>query len=84
MSGEMQREILLNDGLGTDHRVKYLDEGRVTVEKITRIVSEFGAEDYIKYSMPAKVRLSDIYNWPFTEDLKRQISEFHAQFNHSE
>ena len=78
--GEMEREILIEDGLGGLHKVKYLDENRVTVQTVKRYVSEFGAEDTTTYSMPAKVRLHQIDSWPYTEDLKTQISSFHAQF----
>ena len=76
----MEREILLEDGLGGLHKVKYLDENRVTVQTVKRYVSEFGAEDTTTYSMPAKVRLHQIDSWPFTEDLKTQIRDWHAQF----
>ena len=76
----MEQEILLEDGLGGQHRVKYLDENRVTVQTVTHYVSEFGAEDYINYGMPAKVRLHQIDSWPYTEELKTQILSFHAQF----
>jgi len=30
--------------------------------------------------MPAKVRLHQIDTWPYTEELKIQIKDFHAQF----
>ena len=80
MSGEMEREILLEDGLGGLHKVKYLDENRVTVQTVKRYVSEFGAEDTATYTMPAKVRLDQIDDWPYTEELKTQILSFHAQF----
>ena len=76
----MEKEILLEDGLGGLHKVKYLDENRVTVQTVTRYVSEFGEEDYVQYGMPAKVRLHQIDTWPYTEELKTQISSFHAQF----
>ena len=78
--GEMKREILLEDGLGVLHKVKYLDENRVTVQTVKRYVSEFGEEDTATYSMPAKVRLHQIDSWPYTEELKTQILSFHAQF----
>ena len=76
----MEREILLEDSLGALHKVKYLDENRVTVQTVTRYVSEFGEEDTTTYGMPAKVRLHQIDSWPFTEDLKTQIRDWHAQF----
>jgi len=80
MSGEMEQEILLEDGIGGEHKVKYLDENRVTVQTLTRYVSEYGTEDYVRYSMPCKVRLHQIDSFPYTEELKMQIKEFHAQF----
>ena len=80
MSGEMKREILLEDGLGGHHRVKYLDENRVIVQTVKHYVSEFGLEDTASYSMPAKVQLHQIDDWPYTEDLKTQIRNWHAQF----
>ena len=76
----MEREILLEDGLGGLHRVKYLDENRVTVQTVKHYVSEFGLEDKASYSMPAKVRLHQIDTWPYTEELKTQIRNWHAQF----
>ena len=78
--GEMEREILLEDSLGVLHKVKYLDENRVTVQTVKRYVSEFGAEDTATCTMPAKVRLHQIDDWPYTEELKTQILSFHAQF----
>jgi len=78
--GEMEREILLEDGLGGLHKVKYLDENRVTVQTVKRYVSEFGEEDTATYSMPCKVRLHQIDSFPYTEELKTQILSFHAQF----
>ena len=80
MSGEMEREILIEDSLGVLHKVKYLDENRVTVQTVKRYVSEFGEEDTATYSMPAKVRLHQIDSWPYTEELKSQIRNWHAQF----
>ena len=76
----MKREILLEDSLGALHKVKYLDENRVTVQRCMRYVSEFGEEDITTYAMPAKVRLHQIDSWPYTEELKTQILSFHAQF----
>ena len=78
--GEMKREILIEDGLGGLHKVKYLDENRVTVQTVTHYISEYGHEDTATYSMPAKVKLHQIDTWPYTEELKTQISSFHAQF----
>ena len=79
-SGEMEQEILIEDGLGGLHKVKYLDENRVQVQTVKHYVSEFGEEDTATYSMPAKVRLHQIDTWPYTEELKTQILSFHAQF----
>jgi len=80
MSGEIEREILLEDGLGGQHRVKYIDENKVQVQTVKRYVSEFGEEDTVTYSMPCKVRLYQIDSFPYTEELKTQIKDFHAQF----
>ena len=82
----MEREILVDDGIGGEHILKYLDESRVTVQKVTRIQPPEGAEEseYIRYSMPGKVKLHDIDSWPFTEELKIQIKDFHAQFPDAE
>ena len=80
---EMEKEILVNDGVGGEHVLKFLDEDRVTVQSVTRIVSEYGEEDYVRYSMPGKVKLHEIDSWPFTEELKIQITDFHAQFTDS-
>ena len=76
----MEREILLTDEIGVDHRVKYLDEDRVIVETITRYVSEFGAEDTVHVTDPARIRLKDLSRWPLTKGLQRQILVWHAQF----
>jgi len=83
----MEKEILVNDGVGGEHVLKYLDESRVTVQKITRIMRPAGSEeteDYVRYSMPGKVRVEELHSWPFTESLKTQITEFHAQFTVAE
>ena len=53
----MEQEILLEDGLGGEHKVKYLDENRVTVQTVTTY-----ANDVISYSMPAKYRRPDTKN----------------------
>ena len=84
--GEMKREILVEDGVGGEHKVKYLDESRVIVQKVTRIQPPEGSEesDYVRYSMPGKVKLHEIDSWPFTEELKIQITDFHAQFTAAE
>lgn len=75
----MEQEILLEDGLGGEHKVKYLDENRVTVQTVTTY-----ANDVISYSMPAKVKVLNLDDWPFTEELKIQIENFHAQFPDAE
>ena len=78
---EMEQEIYLADGIGGEHRVKYLDENRVIVQTVSRYLIGDGSEtEYINYSMPAKVKLHQLASWPYTEELKSQISEFHAQF----
>ena len=64
--GEMEREILLEDSLGALHKVKYLDENRVIVQRCMRYVSEYGQEDITTYAMPAKVRLHQIDTWPYS------------------
>jgi len=76
----MEREILLEDSFGAVHKVKYLDENRVIVQRCMRYVSESGQEDITTYAMPAKVRLHQIDIWPFSDDLKEQIRDWHAQF----
>jgi len=76
----MEREILLEDGIGGEHKVKYLDENRVTVQTVKRYDLCSDEEDFISYSMPCKVRLHQIDSFPYTEELKMQIKEFHAQF----
>ena len=78
--GEMEREILLTDEIGVDHRVKYLDEDRVIVETLTTYVSEYGKEDYVSTTTPARIRLKDLSRWPLTKGLQRQILVWHAQF----
>ena len=75
----MEREILLEDSLGALHKVKYLDENKVQVQRCMRYVSEYGQEDITTYAMPAKVRLHQIDIWPFSDDLKEQIRAWHAQ-----
>ena len=75
---EMVEEIYLADGIGYEYRVKYLDENRVIVQTVSRYTIGDGSEtEYINYSMPAKVRLHQIDSWPYTEELKTQILEYH-------
>ena len=54
----MVEEIYLDDGIGGEHRVKYLDENRVIVQTVTRYAGAAGdgAAEYLSYSMPAKVK----------------------------
>ena len=76
---EMEEEIYLDDGIGGEHRIKYLDENRITAQKVSRYVIGDGSEtEYINYSMPAKVRLHQIDSWPYTQELKTQILEYHS------
>ena len=81
-NGEMEREILVEDGMGGEHVVKYLDEDRVIVQKILRY-SDHDDEEYVSYALPGRVRLEELHSWPFTQSLKRQIADFHAQFTDS-
>jgi len=75
----MEKEIYLADGIGGEHRVKYLDENRVIVQTVSRYVIGDGSKtEYINYSMPAKVRLHQIDSWPYTQELKTQILEYHS------
>ena len=76
----MVEEIYLDDGIGGEHRVKYLDENRVIVQTVTRYAgaSGDGAAEYVRFTMPAKVRLHQIDSWPYTEELKTQILEYHS------
>jgi len=82
----MEQEIYIADGIGGEHRVKYLDENRVIVQTVTRYKGDdnagglYDVEDHITYSMPAKVKLYQIDTFPYTDILKEQILSFHAQF----
>jgi hypothetical protein len=73
----MDKEIYLADGIGGEHRVKYLDENRVIVQTVTRW-NDLAIGELERFSMPAKVRLHQIDSWPYTEELKIQIKEFHS------
>jgi hypothetical protein len=77
---EMEKEILVDDGIGGEHVLKYLDEDRVIVQKVMRYAGGDNTEEYVKYSMPGKVRIKELHTWPYTEELKTQIADFHAQF----
>tara|TARA_R110000787_G_scaffold16987_2_gene53752 strand:- start:194 stop:424 length:231 start_codon:yes stop_codon:yes gene_type:complete len=72
----MKREILVEDGIGGEHMIKYIDKERVAVQKVMRNDSD----DLIYYSLLSRVPLRELDSWPYTESLKTQISEFHAQF----
>ena len=72
----MKREILVEDGIGGEHMIKYIDKERVAVQKVMRNDSD----DLIYYSLLSSVPLRELDSWPYTESLKTQISEFHAQF----
>jgi len=77
---EMVEEIYLADGIGGEHRVKYLDENRVIVQTVKRYDLCSDEAEYISYGMPCKVKLHQIDSFPYTEELKLQIKEYHAQF----
>ena len=76
----MEQERYINDGIGGEHRVRYLDENRVKVQTVTRYDLCSDEAEYISYGMPAKVQLHQLDTFPYTEELKSQILEFHAQF----
>jgi len=80
----MEQEILIEDGIGGEHMIKYLDEDRVIVQKVLRYAGGDNSEDYVSYSMPGKVRIKELHSWPYTESLKTQIVAFHAQFPDAE
>ena len=71
--GEDQ-EILVSDGIGGDHVIKYLDEDRVIVQKVMRY-----HDQNVSYSKAGLVRLNELHDWPYTERLKNQIADFHEQ-----
>ena len=79
--GEDQ-EILVSDGIGGDHVIKYLDEDRVIVQKVMRYKKSGDQEvsaEHIRYSKAGLVRLNELHDWPYTERLKNQITAFHDQ-----
>tara|TARA_R100001163_G_C4932958_1_gene108109 strand:+ start:62 stop:313 length:252 start_codon:yes stop_codon:yes gene_type:complete len=83
----MEREIYLEDENGGKYLLKYLDEARVIVHTVTEYERPPGSElteDLIRLSMPAKVRLNEIYKWPFTEALKNKILSWHADYPNAE
>ncbi len=73
----MEREILLTDEIGVDHRVKYLDENRVIVETFTKYTCM--GEDYIE-STTARIRIKELGRWPLTKGLQRQIIVWHNKY----
>jgi len=80
----MEREILVEDGIGGEHVIKYLDEDRVIVQKVLRYSGGHDEEEeYVKFAIPGKVRVKELHTWPYTVSLKRQIAAFHAQFTDS-
>ena len=80
----MEREILVEDGVGGEHVIKYLDESRVIVQRVMRYAGGHDEEEeYVRYSIPGKVKLRELDSWPFTEELKSKITAFHAQFTDS-
>ena len=73
----MEEEIYIADGLGGEHRAKYLDENRVIVQKVTRW-NDLAIGELERFSMSGKVKLHDMDTWPFTEKLKAEIRTFHS------
>ena len=73
----MEKEIYIDDGIGGEHRVKYLDENRVIVQKVTRW-NDLAIGELEIFSKPGKVKLHDMDTWPFTEKLKAEIRTFHS------
>ena len=73
----MEKEIYIDDGIGGEHRVKYLDENRVIVQKVTRW-NDLAIGEFERFLMPGKVKLHDMDTWPFTEKLKAEIRTFHS------
>ena len=80
----MERQINIIDESGQEHLLKYLDENRVIVHKVTRYDNGPDEEDVTRYSMPAKVRLEELHKWPFTEGLKKKIVSWHKEFPDAE
>ena len=79
----MEREINVIDENGQEYLLKYVDEERIIVQKVTRYARPKGSEDtgdIIQYSMPGKVWLYELHKWPFTKGLKDQILSWHAEF----
>ena len=78
--GEMENEIYIIDENNQEHRLKYLDEERVIVQPVTRYRSDPAA---IGLGMPCKVSVTELDPWPYTDGLKRKITEFHAEFTNA-
>ena len=87
--GEMESEIYIIDENNQEHRLKYLDENRITVQKVTRYKGKdnagglFTVEDTVQYSMPCKVTVNELAPWPYTDGLKKKILEFHTEFTNA-
>jgi len=75
--GEIENEIYIIDENNQEHRLKYLDENRIIVQPVTRYLSD---PEAIGLGMPCKVTVTELHKWPYTDGLKRKITEFHAQF----
>ena len=74
--GEMEREIYIIDENNQEHRLQYLDADRIIVQKVTR----YPGSDRVTMSMPMKPLVNQLDPWPFTDGLKKKITEFHAEF----
>ena len=78
----MESEIYIIDENNQEHRLKYLDEERIIVQQVTRYKSlEYG--DIETLTMPCKVTVTELAPWPYTDGLKRKITEFHAEFTNA-
>ena len=76
----MENEIYIIDENNQEHRLKYLDENRITVQPVTRYLSD---PDAIGLGMPCKVSVTELHKWPYTDGLKKKITEFHAEFTNA-
>ncbi len=76
----MEKEIYIIDENDQEHRLKYLDENRVQVQKVIR----YNPSTRYQLLMPNKVKLSEIDKWPYTDGLKKKIVEWHAEFPDAE
>ena len=77
----MEQEIYIIDEHNTEHRVRYIDKEKVSVQQVTRYLSDSEATGL---GMPAKVKLDDIDSWPFTKGLQDKILSWHAEFPDAE